>query len=117
MQSDKELLMLAAKAGGLKLADFQNQDAPGLWLAREHANPVTHSRGWNSLTDDGDIARLEAACEIDVEWQRIGVVASRAGGERFREAYSSHGGDKNKARRYASTRAAASLAQAAQEGV
>lgn len=64
MNTDHELLVLAAKAAGLELADFQ--DGKGaLWLARGHANPVTHSRDWSPLTDDGDALRLAAKLVMD----------------------------------------------------
>lgn len=55
--TDRELLELAAKAAGMELAMYQSQEG-ALWLDRKHANPITHSRDWNPLTDDGDALRL-----------------------------------------------------------
>jgi hypothetical protein len=107
MQSDFTLLELAAKAAGLPWDQ---------WV-------IDGEDSWNSLADDGDCARLEAACDIEIEWCRLGVIAKRlspitAGNDiRVRVLYADHGGDKNKARRYASTRVAARLARAAQEEV
>ena len=65
---------------------------------------------WNPLTDDGDVARLEAVCEIDVLWciDYVSSIPQDSRG-RSRESFADHGGDKQKARRYASTRAAAAI--------
>lgn len=66
LERDREQLLLAAKAAGLTLADYQNNEAKGgLWLARECANPVTHSRDWNPLHDDGDALRLATKLRIE----------------------------------------------------
>jgi hypothetical protein len=111
--SDRELLELAAKAAGFVEIDF---------LAADHLANVYDAEGrqftWNPLTDDGDHARLEAALNIDVEWHTIGVVAILNDKDlihhthRFREVYADHGGDKQKARRYAGVRAAAAIGKA-----
>ena len=75
--NDRELLELAAKAAGLRLSEHQtSQEGAPLWLDREHANPVTHSRDWNPLTDDGDALRLAVSLGIDLEWRADGRVAA-----------------------------------------
>lgn len=106
--TDKELLERAARAAGYKLDGTFGKGL--LVIDGERAMP------FDPLTDDGDNARLEAACEINIEWQRIGVIATKLmpnvrDDVRVRVPYSDHNGDKQKARRYASTRAAASLCQ------
>lgn len=98
---DRTLIERAAKAAGMIPAEF--------------AGNASYMAGvldrWNPLTDDGDIARLEAACRIDIAWRPLGVFASSRSLELdIFERYAAHNGDKQKARRYASTRAAASLA-------
>ena len=111
--NDREMLELAAKAAGYEvLANKQAQrdeigsGSAGLWIKGV-------STCWNPLYDDGGCARLEAACGIAVEWHRLGVVASvPESGERMREVFADHGGDKNRARRYASLRAAAVIGKA-----
>ncbi len=65
MDGDKQLLMDAAKAAGLELAMYQSQEG-GLWLDRKHANPITHSRDWNPLTDDGDALRLAVKLKLAI---------------------------------------------------
>jgi hypothetical protein len=50
--SDKELLELAAKAGGYEIAGFKDMDL-GYWIPEEGC-----IRNWNSLKDDGDALRL-----------------------------------------------------------
>lgn len=130
MQSDKELLMLeqAAKAlGGHYIDPYKSPDIGVGYLnimqrtdAGVEYGPPLFFAPWRPHQDDGDCARLEAACEIEIEWCRFGVIAKRLSPTTTRHdinvrvLYSDHGGDKNKARRYVSTRAAAQLAQAAQ---
>ena len=108
---DRELLELAAKAGGYRVGWFRKLPHQCLVLVDESGAP-TNPR-WNSLIDDGDCARLEEACEIDVTWFPGYVDARRwdAGGMPAVgvEQHSDHGGDKQAARRRASTRAAAEI--------
>lgn len=123
MQSDKELLMLAAKAAGLPALDFDDElGFVGFWIDPPSSMPEEGPLFmiWNPLTDDGDCARLESTCDIDVRWCGGDVRTSVRTADEWpwltTERFADYGGDKNKARRYASTRAAAQLAQAAQEG-
>lgn len=63
--TDRELLELAAKAGG-----YQYMPANGCIV-------VDGIPGrWNPLTDDGDALRLAATLGIDVEWRADGRVAA-----------------------------------------
>jgi hypothetical protein len=107
--NDRELLELAAKAAG-----YPPEWRGSIMVGTEDGA----GRPWNPLTDDGDHARLEAALNIDVEWHTIGVVAILNDKDlirsthRFREVYADHSGDKQKARRYAGVRAAASIGKA-----
>ena len=111
---DRNLLERAAKAHGFIDDETSNdEDSHGLRRNGQGIFYLVYKRGWhnwNPLHDDGDEARLEAACNIDIEWLSIGVVASIGLGRRFREPYADHGGDKQKARRYAGVRAAAAMA-------
>lgn len=110
---DKTLLERAAKAAGMPAGHGVGEYAwhPGLDCLST-LDAQNREQPWNPLTDDGDEARLEAAVNIDIEWHPIGVIASINGGTRFREPYSDHGGDKQKARRYAGVRAAAAIGSA-----
>ena len=95
---NRKLLELAAEAAGYTY--FVNEvwaDNPLYLVVKE----LNGSR-WNPLTDDGDTARLEAACDIDVTWFPHFVRSGQTV-----EFYADHEGDKNEARRYASVRAAA----------
>jgi len=58
--SDKALLVLAAKAAGIKLIPYENA-------------PLIDDEGetyWNPLTDDGDALRLAVKLELIVEYRR-----------------------------------------------
>ena len=104
--NDREMLELAAKAVGLAVRE------PFRYGEFRVSGEDWISYPWNPLYDDGDCARLEAACGIAVEWHRLGVVASvPESGERIREVFADHGGDKNRARRCASLRAAAVIGE------
>lgn len=108
---DRTLIERAAKAAGKHTVEWvepgQINDKGGFVQFLGLGGLET----WNPLTDDGDIARLEAACSIDIDWRPLGVFASGRSLELvIFERYAAHNGDKQKARRYASTRAAASLA-------
>lgn len=102
MKTNRELLELAAKAAGI----------PGKYMALESDFAGKSQEGisehyaykwWNPLTDNGDCARLESICGINLQWFSVAVVA----GSHFAEFFKDHNGDKNAARRRASTRAAA----------
>jgi hypothetical protein len=57
MQTDRELLELAAKAAGLTLADEVDSYLPGsraLWIV----GPGGRDAVWQPLGDDGDALRL-----------------------------------------------------------
>jgi len=98
MSTDRELLELAAKAAGI---DGFFVDA-GL-NAGSNALPKV----WNPLTDDGDEARLEGMLCFDVMWGMASVTVDSC-----TERYNDHGGDKQKARRFAGVRAAAEIGRA-----
>ena len=119
--TDRDLLERAAKAAGytLKWGDVYMVGGDEVDCSDQpyvvSGQPDEADWYWNPLEDDGDEARLEAACNIDIEWHTIGVVAILNdkdlihNTERFRETFADHGGDKQKARRYAGTRAAAAM--------
>ena len=108
--NDRELLRLAAKAAGVpaRVAGA----APGHYALHPDTDGVAEfccMPQWNSLTDDGDNARMEAKLNITNEWYQTGVASGLLGGARFMEAFANHGSDKQAARRRASTRAAAEI--------
>jgi len=99
--TDRELLERAAKAAGID----------GRWDEFRCAFRVFMDGGiflgdeWNPLTDDGDEARLEGSLLMNVSWGMASVTVDSC-----TERFSDHGGDKQKARRYAGVRAAAAMA-------
>lgn len=117
MSKTRELLEAAARAGGIVVIRSRLDDPTcnDLLVADSARNPSQSCGPWNSQADDGDCARLEAVLGIDVEWQRIGVVATKRENDGHdvicREPYDYHGGDKRAARRMASTRVAAEIQQ------
>ncbi len=116
--TDSELLERAAKAAGIAAywsTDGTIQQRPILVVKAGGAmGTMPYELPWNPRSDDAQCARLEASCEIDVSWrpEYVHACAVRKDGTAVEshEYYARHRGDKNKARRYASTRAAASLA-------
>lgn len=99
--TDKETLILAAKAFGVDVLNVelpQYDDVRGFW---------TRQGWWNPLTNNDDCFRLETARELTIKWRKDCIESNNPEGWTFREFYADHNGDKDKARRYASTRAAA----------
>lgn len=110
--SDRELLEKAAKAAGIriegdadKLVVFPGHFAGGFSVFNDKGG----SQLWNPLQDDGDGARLEAALDLSVQWQRHHVIVGSHASNRWQGGYHMHGGDKQKARRYAACMAAAAI--------
>jgi hypothetical protein len=85
--TDKELLELAAKA-----------------VYGEHAKQMM-DLGWDCYANDGDCFLLDTELGLDVQWLKDGVLIDAY----EYQTYEEHGGDKGKARRYASARAAAEI--------
>jgi len=116
MTTDQDLLIAAARAAGKDLAQASwGGSLDGFyWVIDDQPGRVEY---WNPLRDDGDCARLEAACGLDVTWVDIGVAsgAHREPVQEF-ELYSAHSGDRQAARRMASTRAAAALGKEQHDG-
>lgn len=105
--SDRELLEKAAKAAGISFRIIGNGAASTFW---DISDPENY-RLWRPHRDDCDCARLEAACMLDVEWQTQHVIVGRTMLDKWQESYLLHDGDRQAARRYATVRAAAALAQ------
>lgn len=109
--TDRELLELAAKAAGYRLVWLDECGPNG---AQPYFADAAQGDQWNPLESDGDTARLEADLAIDVlwVWDRVFAVScpqNEPGGFRVHEDFDAHGGDKQRARRHASTRAAAEI--------
>ena len=111
MKTERELLELAAKACGIRVK----------WEQLHGVHWVDPGQGlvikpWNPLKDDGDCARMEARIRVDIEWQRIGVVAchrAESGHDIVaREPYADHQYDRQSARRMASLMVAAAIQEA-----
>jgi hypothetical protein len=92
--TDKELLELAAKAIGVDKYRYGDAIYP-------------FPNVWDPLTDDGDCARLEAQLSLKLEWYPGAVLSG--GIEGCLQYFCDYGNDKQKARRYASVRAAAEI--------
>jgi hypothetical protein len=80
--NDRELLELAAKAAGIKIKGYY-EDEPSLSIK---PGPKLPTARWNPLTDDGDALRLAVTLNIDIEFREGEVWAYRhafADGECF----------------------------------
>lgn len=141
MTTERELLEWAARAMGVFLTrekmakaspGFQwcGEDEPYFtedgamngtvfWYTEDGEIGGTERRTWTSLHNSGDCAEMEAALTLSVLWRhnRVVVYATDDGEttELAEELYADHNGDKQAARRWASTRCAAELAP--REGV
>lgn len=108
MQSDRELLELAAKAAGLEY-HWVKVDGGSLMQASEPGSRSEES--WNPLTDDGDALRLAVKLMIDIRQflQYRGVVDALVDRLGFGRG-ESIGDDPYAATRRAIVRAAAEIA-------
>jgi hypothetical protein len=121
MESDRELLELAAKAFGLNNAQyFYRKPSPALgWPAAEYMRYYDDDekcqKSWSPLQDAGACARMEAQLRIDVDWfkDKLTCYAWDIEHEEIlaacEEFYADHGNDSQRARMMASTRAAAAI--------
>lgn len=115
MQSDRELLELAAKAAGI--AGEVEEFFVSPYSQESYLAIGTENGAWSSLRDDGDALRLAVKlgltvmCDLPGGYTRVWVSCTSDGWED-----TPHAGDPNAATRRAITLAAAQLAQAAQEG-
>ena len=124
MQSDRELLELAAKAAGVCLhPEDQLKRSYGNWGCDTTCMVCKKDPSgaqWRPLTNDGDALRLMVKLHLCVEvvpgCTTIGNVTWIENPDEGEVDGVIHGTDPMAATRRAITRAAASLAQAAQEG-
>lgn len=80
MNTDRELLELAAKAAGITILRSRLDDP--MWrdmlLAQRHSEHAGIAVGWNPLTSDGDAHQLGAKLRISVLFQHDWLMAYRA---------------------------------------
>lgn len=114
-----EMLELAAKAAGIEIVPCTCSSERWPFKYADGQGKRGH---WSPLEDDGDCARLEAALLLTVRFKSHSVEVGRDSSavellgtcERVEDGYEFFGGDKAKARRYASTRVAAMIGRSAQ---
>lgn len=105
MTDQRELLELAAKAAGYALRS--NKTPMGFDAFYVDGDL------WNPRDDDGDCFRLETKLKFDVSWWLdCADIRSQDMKYEVTEYFSYHNGDKNAARRMASTRLAAEIGRA-----
>lgn len=120
-EEKQDLLRLAAMAIGLNYIWGQFRipvgpaDMYGVRQYREEPCPQTVTGVfWRPLDDDGDCARMEAKLLMTVYFRdgHVSIGHESFGEQQQCEFYSDHGGDRNSARRLASTFVAASIGAA-----
>ena len=74
MESDKELLELAAKAAGAEGVYHEQDSSFGIGFKKD----IVPSLWWNPLADDGDALRLMIRLEIKLIYFTGGVSANRS---------------------------------------
>jgi hypothetical protein len=111
--NDRELLELAARAGGMGELVFlsETQRYAVVWL------PVGADNNewcfWNPIVDDGDALRLAVKLELDLLIYADGAeVLSKTSSPILEDAYKDHGMDVCAATRRAIVRAAAAIGAA-----
>jgi hypothetical protein len=105
LDSEKNLLILAAKACDWRPTDREGED----WIYVRYLE-TEDKWPFNSFLDSEDCFRLETALELDTVFHEDSVevfIYPRIESNSIKEYFVNHNGDKDKARRYASTRAAA----------
>jgi hypothetical protein len=104
MQSDKELLELAARAAGIEYGADRLDSGVSITLPTGRHR---HFPKWNPLTDDGDALRLAVSLGLSI---RIDNNAGFTWVRRFDHS-TPHEGDAHAATRLAIVRAAAAIGQ------
>lgn len=118
MSKTREILELAAKAMGLPVHESDDgtvQCRPILVLYHYVQGQPYSEYEWNPLRNSGQCADMEAQLSIDIEWKDEGglVWASQWSKEvTLKVDYAETNGDKQAARRLASTRCAAEIGMA-----
>jgi hypothetical protein len=101
----KDTLLKAAKAAGYEIV---GEFGDHLEIKGHLSTGQEYVDEWNSFDHDDDCFRLETALEMNVDWYPDFVaVGSYTHIYPIIERFCDYGGDKDKARRYASTKAAA----------
>jgi hypothetical protein len=107
--TDKELLELAAKAAGYEI----KFEPPAVGGAERCWRKLRDGawKSWEPRESNDDCFRLETVLGMAPAWYRDGVGVNHKDGRASPIVgfYTDHNGDKDKARRYASTRAAAEI--------
>jgi hypothetical protein len=111
--TDRELLELAAKAGGLVGTYVKDYDGGYYYSGNTEGICYRFAGGeshvWNPLTDDGDALRLAVKLQLHLEWwPGLGKVAACTAEKQTAEPY---GADTYAATRRAIVRAAAEIAK------
>lgn len=116
-EEKQDLLRLAAKALGWVDYPEDSVEPDRFWYqdkAKAPFGPRIAKHAWRPLDDDGDCARMEAALLMKVYLNdgHVSVGHESFGEQQQCEFYGEHGGDRNSARRLASTFVAASIGAA-----
>lgn len=110
MNTDRELLELAAKAAGLELDEEGTAEADGAFAMLKNGSL------WTPRDDDGDSRRLEVDLNIEVRFHLAGsipgVTATVVADSRLPVPREPWGSDKRDATRLAVLRAAAEIGRA-----
>lgn len=118
MKTDRELLELAAKAGGIEYFAISVNDGRGLLLPPRDDKPLAEcALWWNPLTQDGDALRLAVKLNVAID-PMVPDLQDPSSSTKFSVALLPnrmrfsvlHGGDRLAATRRAIVRAAADLA-------
>lgn len=112
MESDRELLELAAKAGGVNIDDW-NGEYPVVyvehWSGYPNDMPDREVTYWNPLTDDGDALRLAVKLHMTIDVLPWGATAKKWDDVKTDIDAIRHDGDPFAATRRAIVRAAAEI--------
>lgn len=109
IKSDNRLIELAAKAAGIHIEYFNEVGRSGAWVPETYdGNEYGPFLEWNPIVNNGDCFILETALGLSARWY-LGALIPHVDVDGAMEIISDHSGDKAKARRYASTRAAAEI--------
>lgn len=99
---NRELLETIAKLLGLTLYEHRGR------FYTHYVDDRDACGSWDPTKDDGECAKMESALGINVTWSLTCVTCKR-GNIQASENFDEYGGDRDAARRVASTRCAANI--------
>lgn len=108
LDHEVDLLIFAGRSIGI-VGNVHQESGRVHGISLPNITPDSEPRFWNPLLDDGDAARLNSVLAQSTIWFNTYVLVGRDDEDSCCEFFFNHGGNKDKAFRVASTKAAAAV--------